>query len=330
MSSHDFNGQVIEPRIEQEVGISLNDLENILLLDSVNGFGPNKFKLLYNNNLKPIDVINKPDRLPIAGNLGLKLKEGINKLHEKEPVEIRGRAVRFILGAQKYRGKILSYSNKSYPQYLLKGNYPVPLLYARGAIQILKESKTVACVGTRKIRPPYSDLHREFVVTATNLGYSIVSGFALGADFIGHETAWHSNGRTICVLAGGLDRPFPPENKELWESLLAYPGAVMVSELPFGYRASSLTLRKRNKLIVALSLGVLISQSPLSGGAMNAFRFAQEQRKPVATFEADDIEDTWGNRSLNQQRRISAQTFSNKRNDRQAWKQWLLNLSYSI
>ena len=59
-----------------------------------------------------------------------------------------------------------------------------------------------------------------------------------------------------------------------------------MSELGFGVRASALTLRKRNKLIVAFARGVLVAQSAKDGGAMNAYRFAVEQKKPVATFAA--------------------------------------------
>ena len=83
----------------------------------------------------------------------------------------------------------------------------------------------------------------------------IVSGFALGADTIGHEEAWKAGGKTICVMPGGLDRPFPPENRRLWDEFLRYPGAAFVSELGFGVRASALTLRKRNKLIVSFARG---------------------------------------------------------------------------
>ena len=77
----------------------------------------------------------------------------------------------------------------------------------------------------------------------------------------------------MCVMPCGLDKVFPPENRGLWEELLAHPGAVFVSEFGFGQRASSLLLRKRNKLIVAFAQGVLVAQSALDGGAMNAYRF---------------------------------------------------------
>jgi hypothetical protein len=63
----------------------------------------------------------------------------------------------------------------------------------------------------------------------------------------------------------------------------------------FGWGAASMTLRKRNKLIVAISKGVLVAQSAVDGGAMNAYRAAVEQGKPVATFEGDSSPDTTGN-----------------------------------
>jgi predicted Rossmann fold nucleotide-binding protein DprA/Smf involved in DNA uptake len=71
-----------------------------------------------------------------------------------------------------------------------------------------------------------------------------------------------------------------------------------VTESSFGTSASSLTLRKRNKLIVAFSRGVLVAQSSAKGGAMNAYRFAIEQRKPVATFLTDGSADASGNSNI--------------------------------
>ena len=77
--------------------------------------------------------------------------------------------------------------------------------------------------------------------------------------------------------------------------MLSYGGAVFVSEFGFGQRASSLMLRKRNKLIVAFAQGVLVAQSATDGGAMIAYRFGRDQKKPVATFRADGSTYTTGN-----------------------------------
>ena len=86
-----------------------------------------------------------------------------------------------------------------------------------------------------------------------------------------------------------------------------------------------MTLRKRNKLIVAASLGVVVSQSSVKGGAMNAYRFAVEQRKPVATLESDGTDQTSGN-ELIRAKGPSASVFSADRADKDAWGQWLRRL----
>jgi DNA processing protein len=279
----------------RDVGISIEDLTALYILDSIKGLGPQACKALHESGARPSDVCKEPNLLPTKGKRGDKLRDQLRAAQNRDHKDLFERAVRQILAAAKYRAKILSYSHPAYPTNLYGSVYPVPILYVRGSVDVLQEEKTLACVGSRKIRAPYTEWESRFVRTACGAGFTIVSGFALGADSIGHRTAWESRGKTICVMPGGLDRPFPPENKDLWNSLLEYSGAVMVSELPFGRTASSLTLRKRNKLIVAFSRGVLIAQSSQKGGAMNAYRFALEQRKGVATFTPEAADDTSGN-----------------------------------
>ena len=60
----------------------------------------------------------------------------------------------------------------------------------------------------------------------------------------------------------GVDLVFPPENRLLWRELLNYENAVFVSEFPLGTKAAALTLRKRNKLIVAFARGVSSARPP--------------------------------------------------------------------
>ena len=150
--------------------------------------------------------------------------------------------------------------------------------------------------GTRGSRTP-PPRGRSAGVAARD-GVLVVSGFALGADSIGHTASLEAGGATVCVMPCGLDNVFPPESRELWEQLLHHPKAVFVSEFGFGQRASSLLLRKRNKLIVAFVQGVLVAQSAVDGGAMNAYRFGREQRKPVATFRNDGSKETTGNATI--------------------------------
>ena len=277
---------------------SVEELASIYALESIKQFGPQKFKLLHEAGLDPARVLEDYTLLPFEGKRGKYFRSEIAEMTDETRSAVRMRAERQIQRARELDGSILTYRHPCYPINVFRSNHPVPVLYTRGNSEVLRSESVVACVGSRRIRPPYSQTHAVLASGAARAGFAIGSGFALGADTIGHRAAFDAGGYTICVLPGGLDRPFPPENGDLWKQLLVYPRAVMVSEFAFGTGASKLTLRRRNKLIVACSRAVFVSQSALNGGAMNAYRFAREQNKPVATCADDGREDTSGNTEI--------------------------------
>jgi DNA processing protein len=287
-----------------------DDLEAILLLDSIKGFGPQKFKALHQAGISPRQVVNDPSLLPFESKTGEKLKAALARGVAVPDEAIRARAAKQLESARKLGVELITYDSPAYPSNVYRSNNPIPLLFARGSLRVLANHQTIAAVGSRKIRAPYDQLHRAVAIKAVKSGFAVVSGFALGADTIGHRAAHEADGQTIVCMPGGLDRPFPPENRSLWLEFLESERVCFVSEFPLGTGASSLTLRKRNKLIVAFALGVLVSQSAAKGGAMNAFRFAAEQKKPVATFEPDSTPDTSGNREISENKKTPVKVFS--------------------
>ena len=267
--------------------------------------------------------------LPTSGKRGDSFRTVIAQFTLDDVVRYQSVAVRQIAQAYRNNAKAVLLSKPDYPLNVAVSNNPIPVLWVLGDTKKLQDQCAVACVGSRNIEPRYQELHRAFALQAAGMQINIVSGFALGADTVGHVAARDAGGVTVCVMPCGLDRPFPPENKTLWQEFVDYQGAVMVSEFPFGTGASSLTLRKRNKLIVALALGVLISQSSLKGGAMNAYRFAVEQKKPVATFRDDGTDATSGN-SLIYQGVPRGTVFELDRTDTNEWDTWLSQLCSGI
>lgn len=325
----DLDVEAVTPALEQRVGVTLDSLASWMALDGVKGFGPQKAKEIRRAGVRPDDLLRSPHLLPLSGTTGSRLIEAISSLQAEDRQVAYERAVVQMNRAAKYDALILTYDHPLYPQTVFDSNNPIPVLYARGRAEILQNNRTVACVGSRQIGGPYTTGHSHFAQWAAGQGWAIVSGFALGADTVGHEAAFRAGGATVCVMPGGLDRPFPPENRKLWEELLRSDSAVMISEFPFGVGASSMNLRKRNKLIVAAARGVLVSQSSKNGGAMNAFRFAVEQRKPVATFESDNHEATTGNQVIAEERKVPVRVFP-LRDDQEGWNEWLQQLSSSI
>lgn len=302
-------------------------LAAVLAVESIKGFGPQKFRELHDAGLTAADVLSDPAQLPIGGKRGETFRASLHEIVSRGRAEFQARARKQIDRAREYNTSILLHGHPSYPVNLWRSNAPLPVLYVRGDLNLLARTSTVACVGSRKIRDRYADRQREFAGHAAHLDWVIVSGFATGADAIAHEAARDADGATICVMPCGLDRPFPPENKALWQDFQSYPRAVLLSEFAFGTAAAKLTLQKRNKTIVALSRGVLVGQSSDSGGAMNAYRFAKEQSKPAATFADDGTDDTSGNRTIT--RDGDGTAFAVDRGDHAEWERWLQKLSSS-
>ena len=300
----------------------------IYALESVSGFGPVKFRSLHQAAIDPQTAVEQPDILPLTGKRGAQLKIALNKLTPSDLTKFNAQAVEQIERAKNCGASILTHYDSAYPSRVYNSNNPVPVIYVRGNNSVWANSGTVAVVGSRKTRDPYAAYGRMFALAATRLGLTIVSGFAIGSDSIGHAAARESNGQTVCVMPCGVDLLFPPENRELWNQLLQYPNAAFVSEFRFGLRASALTLRKRNKLIAAYSAGVLVAQSSKTGGAMNAYRFAREQRKAIATFRSDGTVDTTGNAEITNDFSARAETFDLKNKNGQ-FDSWLQTLSSS-
>ena len=295
-------------------------------LERVSGFGPVKFRTMHEAKVDPRAAIENPDLLPFKGRTGEKLRGGILSLSQADVDAGRARAINQLERAHDLSASILIHGDPGYPERVYASNNPVPVLYVLGDPVIWDGTGAVAVVGSRNTREPYASGARRFATVAAQHGMVIVSGFALGADSIGHSAALAAGGRTVCVMPCGLDKVFPPENRLLWDELLAYPGAVFVSEFGFGQRASSLLLRKRNKLIVAFAQGVLVAQSAVDGGAMNAYRFGREQRKLVATFRTDGSKETSGNAVIENDGRTGALAFE-LTGDESRHEAWLQQLS---
>jgi len=102
-------------------------------------------------------------------------------------------------------------------------------------------------------------------------GYVITSGLARGIDTAAHRASVETG--TIAVLAGGLDRPYPPENLELLEEITNGAG-LAISEMPFGWEPRARDFPRRNRLIAGISLGVVVVEAAERSGSLITARMA--------------------------------------------------------
>ena len=110
-------------------------------------------------------------------------------------------------------------------------------------------------------------------------GITIISGLARGIDGVAHRAALDSGGRTIAVVANGLDMVYPSEHTGLSQRCESQ-GAV-ISEYPVGIRPNPRSFPRRNRLISGMSLGTLVIEAPENSGARWTVEHALEQNREV-------------------------------------------------
>src|SRR5690348_1028152 len=105
----------------------------------------------------------------------------------------------------------------SYPGYLQNIADPPKQLYYIGDLTPLLKLPRLAIVGSRKVSPYGKAVTIKLAQKAAEQGVVIVSGLALGVDGLAHKAAIDAHGKTIAVLANGLDHIYPATHRQLAE-----------------------------------------------------------------------------------------------------------------
>ncbi len=173
----------------------------------------------------------------------------------------------------------LSPDDDGYPRRLREIADPPPLLYVRGEL-LDRDEWSLAIVGTRRPTPYGVQVTRTLTSELAAAGLTIISGLARGVDGIAHETTLDRNGRTIAVVASGLDRMYPPEHKRLAARILDSGGA-MLSEYPLGQRPDARYFPRRNRIIAGVTLGTLVTEAGEKSGTWHTVTSALDQGREV-------------------------------------------------
>lgn len=156
----------------------------------------------------------------------------------------------------------------------------VPLaLWVRGPVLLSSLEQAVSVVGSRSATSYGADVAAEISAGLSREGYAVVSGAAFGIDQAAHRGALGGGGRTVAVLACGVDRAYPAAHKPLIDHL-AQVGAV-VSEAAPGCAPSRLRFLARNRMIAALTRGTVVVEAAVRSGALNTANWADRLARGV-------------------------------------------------
>lgn len=162
----------------------------------------------------------------------------------------------------------------------LAGQGGVPLgLWVRGSLTLSGLVGAVAVVGARASTSYGNHVATEFGADLGLAGRVVVSGLAFGIDAAAHRGALSARHETVAVLANGVDAAYPVAHSSLMESVVAR-GAV-ISEAPPGCRPLKAAFLARNRLIAALTEGVVVVEAAARSGARNTASWAGALGKHV-------------------------------------------------
>ena len=166
----------------------------------------------------------------------------------------------------------------AYPQRLREIHDSPPLLYIKGR-WLPEDEWSVAVVGTRRATAYGRQAAGELTRTLAANRITIVSGLARGIGAIAHRAAIEAGGRTVAVLANGLDSVYPPEHAGLAEEIIEH--GALITDYPLGTKPRSEFFPRRNRIISGVTLGTLIVEGDYKSGAMITTRLAGEQNREV-------------------------------------------------
>jgi DNA processing protein len=155
---------------------------------------------------------------------------------------------------------------------------PPALVFHRGDPELLSVS-SVGVVGTRRCTTVGRTVAHQIGFDLARAGVGVISGLALGVDAAAHRGALDGGGPVIGVVASGLDVVYPGSNRTLWEEVADH--GLLISEALAGTRPERWRFPARNRLIAALSSGVVIVESHRRGGSLITADEAADRGKPV-------------------------------------------------
>ncbi len=181
--------------------------------------------------------------------------------------------------------RTISKKDSNYPNLLREIPDAPSEIYVSGNVfeELQAGAPLISIVGTRKATLSGRSFAREIASKLCKQGLVIVSGLAMGIDTAAHEGALAAGGRTIAVLARGLDFIYPRQNENLARKIVETGGAI-ISEYPVGVPALPHQFLERNRIISGLSIATIIIEAPRESGALVTARLAAEQGREAFVF----------------------------------------------
>ena len=257
--------------------IDFNDVdaefESQVKLNLISGIGPRLTQVLLSRfeTAENIFAASGQELLQVPG-IGGKLSAEITMM-KNSPL-----ALKEIEACRKEGIDIITITGDRYPSILKEIPDPPTLLYSKGDIKP-HDQIAISIVGSRHCSYYGLKMAEQIAYGLAIRGVTIVSGLARGIDSAAHRGALKAGGRTLAVLATGLNNLYPPENKGLAEEIIHH--GALLTEAPLNRPTRPGCFPQRNRIISGLSVGVIVIEATQTSGSLHTARHAQEQGREI-------------------------------------------------
>jgi DNA processing protein len=249
------------------------ELLDRIRLQLVQGVGPRVLQLLLEHVGEATEILaTSRQRLLEVPRVGHLVADGIAEAISRE------QAGEIVARCRSEQITIIERGDDLYSPLLEEIPDPPDLLYVKGEFEPV-DQVAVAIVGSRRCTAYGRRMSELLAGGLARAGLTVISGLARGIDGIAHRAALAAGGRTIAVLATGVNRIYPPEHAELASDITRFGALVTEARLDQGPLPG--LFPQRNRIISGLSLAVVVVEAARRSGALHTARHAIEQGREV-------------------------------------------------
>jgi len=202
----------------------------------------------------------------------------VAQLNFSEALALAEKELKFI---EKNGINVLFFTDSLYPKRLKNCSDSPVLLYTKGNAN-LNSQHIINIVGTRNATEYGKQLCRQLVEELQQYKVLIVSGLALGIDVAAHKESLRLNVPTLGVLAHGLDRIYPSQNRAIAEKMLENGG--LLTEYPSGTVPDRENFPQRNRIVAGIADATIVVEASVKGGALITAEIANSYNRDVFAF----------------------------------------------